>query len=129
MYLRGYAWFSLFCCCFFFFLIFKLPNNTNLSCQESPRPVCYRVAPRAVCVCVCRCSSTRFIFFLSGRIIIIIIIVRIRYIRSSWVVCALETENGKKRRGKHHVLTHSHTSSSEIVGRGKGGQALKKKNI
>lgn len=37
---------------FFFFLIFKLPNNTNLSCQESPRPVCYRVAPRAVCVCV-----------------------------------------------------------------------------
>lgn len=55
---------------FLFFLIFKLPNNTNLSCQEG-QPVCYRVAPRAVCV-----SMLERVFFLhsaplSGRIIII----------------------------------------------------------
>lgn len=44
---------------FLFFLIFKLPNNTNLSCQEG-QPVCYRVAPRAVCVG----ARARFFFLL-----------------------------------------------------------------
>lgn len=110
---------------FLFFLIFKLPNNTNLSCQEG-QPVCYRVAPRAVCVSVlarvffpsfCSFKWTNYDYYyrMVGR-------------REKERAREREMEGGenhterRRRRErerviqsgeKQRVLTHSHTSSLE----------------
>lgn len=94
--------------CFFFFLIFKLPNNTNLSCREG-QPVCYRVAPRVPRTYTVSVLARVFfplililIPLLSGRIIITTVR---RQAVGSGQTCIIIY------RGKRRVLTHSHTSS------------------